>query len=622
MRVPSNDISVHVHAKKHGKAYPYDVLFEQRAFSPNARSWLWPALESLAAAGRNGPLNRQTVDNLHKGLATAESLPNWQALTSKRPGAATLDDVIAFFSELEQTLREAYPHAPRHAGRISADTRRFIRRYLRTCGADPRLERLPSLYRTQLPVKTRSRELISDILQPGKSPVGALPHASIAELKEKTTRLLEDDLARIRNACSQELARYQSAVSAIKTLRSVPFDEAKLSWLRSELEGPYTKRRELLEGPHSSEAIALMLQVAARLAPPLKPVDSNTRHAGSWAAVAKLKPIVDFGQNILQIANLEIAPPVITLTAAAVLLMSRTGWNFDSILALSASDIHSEPLACSLQSTKGKTGDATPIVILGRNDEDILRAVDFLLERLKLMQERGWVGEADTRLWLSSRTILSGKPDQVANWRSGLDSLIARYGLPRFSFEQIRNQAISITVLGTGDLADGQLAAGHAQLTTTHRYVQGILLQRRNSAILLEFERRFDATVRYMIDPSSVPSEQKLVAYPIGDGASCRKPDQPPDTTWLRHGLCAGRNCHDGGGCTNRLLLIDEARIKEVLHTRRFYLSQWRRMHAENPAAFEAHHLNAMLFNFALYGYMQRGPYRHLLTDYEHQEHR
>lgn len=619
MKVKFERIGVQTRRKHYGKVYPAELSFEPHEFSANSCSWLWPALLALRRKSQLRPLVSDTVRHLQIGLASVEVLQSWGSLCAKPPRMATLDDVLRLFSELEDTLATTYRHAPRQAGRVSAVTRRFVRDYLRAAGADGRLQRLSSVYRTQLPIKSSSRALISDAPGRGKAPLGAIPHSSIGDLKSKSSQLLEEDLERIKAACRAEIARYHAAVRTLHKLRSVTDPKVEIEWLRAQLRGAYLRRRELITGPHSEVAIAMMLQLAARLAPPLDAAQGT--YAGSWTAVTKLKPMIDgFGQNILQIANVEVAPPVTVLTAAAILLMAHTQWNFSSVLELTADDIDARALPYRLQSIKTKTGDATPPALITAADHDALLAVRLLQERLTLLKQRGWVPETEVRLWLSSTRILSGNPDNVAHWQSGLKKIIERYKLPHFSYEQIRNQTVSMVVFNSGSLEDGQLAAGHASLSTTHRYVHGVLMQRRNSAILLEFEKRFDATVRFMIDPETVPADQRLVAYPVGDGSSCGDPQHPPDDKWLASGVCNAKHCHSGKGCEHRLLHIDEPRLEELVHTRRFYRSHWRRLHAQNAAEFETYHLNAMLFNLALYGYIERGPYRHLLVKYEKQQ--
>jgi hypothetical protein len=133
-----------------------------------------------------------------------------------------------------------------------------------------------------------------------------------------------------------------------------------------------------------------------------------------------------------------------------------------------------------------------------------------------------------------------------------------------------------------------------------------------NSAINLEFERRLDASIRYLVKEKDV-KPRALHAVPIGDGASCSNSSDPPDEAWASFGVCNAKNCHSGNGCVNRVLEVNTARIEEVMKTKAFYERNWRRLINENHAAFQKYHLPAMIFNVAFYGALKRGPYRHLV---------
>jgi len=65
------------------------------------------------------------------------------------------------------------------------------------------------------------------------------------------------------------------------------------------------------------------------------------------------------------------------------------------------------------------------------------------------------------------------------------------------------------------------------------------------------------------------------------------------------------------------VLEITADRIEEVARTKTYYEQNWNRLANENEVAFEQVHLPRMEFVFGLYGIIKRGPYRHLLNQYE-----
>lgn len=78
-------------------------------------------------------------------------------------------------------------------------------------------------------------------------------------------------------------------------------------------------------------------------------------------------------------------------------------------------------------------------------------------------------------------------------------------------------------------------------------------------------------------------------------------------------GICAGEMCHQGEGCPHRRVVIDRARLEEVIRTKNYYVSNWKRLADENSVRFERVHVPQMLFSLALYGLVRKGPYRHLV---------
>jgi hypothetical protein len=294
-------------------------------------------------------------------------------------------------------------------------------------------------------------------------------------------------------------------------------------------------------------------------------------------------------------------------------IQMHTSWNFSSVLFLRREDIDMRDFPARLQSIKSRTRDQTPAVIVERRDEAVVLAIGILSRRLSLLIEQCGDRWSSTSPWLSARSLLCGKNAPIAAWQIVFAKFQARHGLPAFSPEQLRVQCLAAVSLNPGGLQSAMLLAGHSSQATTYRYVDKLLLQRYNAANSLEFERRLDATVRYMIDPKDEADAQPLIAYPIGDGTSCQDPFAPPSTDWLEGGICDATRCHLAQGCSNRRLIITRDRIEEVVRTKHYYESSWMRLIGENEVGFERVHLPSMLFNFALHGVLARGPYRHLV---------
>jgi hypothetical protein len=198
----------------------------------------------------------------------------------------------------------------------------------------------------------------------------------------------------------------------------------------------------------------------------------------------------------------------------------------------------------------------------------------------------------------------------VSNLSKGLSALREKYDLPKFTFEQIRVQKLTVVSLEKGPVAAAEIA-GHSFFGSIGGYIDHLLTRRVNSSINLEFQRRWEAEVLSHIRREHI----KDPLVPIGDGSSCVAPNSPPEPTWLHAGVCDGARCHSGGsGCPNRVLVVDADRVIEVRLTKEYYERNWQRLYASNPEAFSAVHLPRMEFNLYLHEHLKTGPYRHLLN--------
>ncbi|MFN4350940.1 MAG: hypothetical protein ACK4F6_09035 [Hylemonella sp.] len=611
-----NRIFVRTKKKTYQRQYDGEVAFDLGAFAGISPEWVEVPLIELALRSQLRREHHQRVVNLKVGLSVTSELPAWQALTKEPPSAAKLEQLVKYFTELEQHLTSRRGTPLLQDGRISAITRAFVHQTLKKKSFDDRMARIRVSFVTTLPTKSKGRLLISDHPIAGRGPLSAIPHESLQDLHQKVTQTLESDMDRVRQACIYELDEYERVKAMVQKASALTVPLARESEIRVALAGSYMCRRQLLQGPDTAAVLAVALRAEAHFSSPLAKVDDKMGcTAGSWDLVRMLDPPEGYGQNIQQLANVEVAPPVRLLFACALLLQIHTGWNFSSIVDLELQGMVDVDADTWLQSIKAKTHDQTPPVVVSKNDEAVARVILLLRNRLAMLKERGWVEADESRLWLTFRSIHRHVPQNVINWSSARHAFLARHKLPYFSGDQVRVQKLAQIATGPGGVNAAQLAAGHLAIQTTMAYVQKMLLERRNASILLEFERRFDATVRFLIDKDSVDAEQRIIAYPIGDGTSCVDPFHPPDDDWMKGGVCTATECHSGDGCPNRQIKIDEKRLEELCVTHKFYRENWNRMCNENEAEFNRFHLSPMLFNFALYHYIGNGPYRHLLSN-------
>ena len=521
MKSPAR-IGVLTKAKRFQRQYDQEIEFDLGEFADISPEWVKNPLTELAQMSQLRREHRQSIVDLREGLIASTTLAGWREMTREPPSSATLEQITKYFTELEQHLAKRRGSHSCQAGRVSARTRAFIYEIVKRRSMDERVPRLRVAFVTILSTKGKGRRLLSDDPHTGREPLSAIPHESLDGLHAKFTATLESDMERLRQACIRELYEYDKTKAVVQKARSLFVSVEQESEIRTAYSDGYAKRRKLLERIGREVVLAIALRAEARLIEPLPAIlDKEGSTAGSWELVRLLEPGEGYGQNISQLANVEVAPPARVLLACALLLSIHTGWNFSSVVDLDRAGINEADGDYWLQSIKTRTHDETPVVLVKQSEPGVARAISLLCDRLALLKQRGWVNHDERRLWLTFRTIYAGAPQNLINWGTARHAFIKRHGLTNFSPDQIRVQKLAQIATGPGGIGLAQIAAGHKAISTTMEYVQKLLVERRNSSILLEFERRFDATVRYLIDEKSVDAKQRLIAYPIGDGSSC-----------------------------------------------------------------------------------------------------
>jgi len=153
-----------------------------------------------------------------------------------------------------------------------------------------------------------------------------------------------------------------------------------------------------------------------------------------------------------------------------------------------------------MTSLKTRTNSPTPTVFVERSDEEVMLALAFLTRRLDALKKMGWVAQDEKRLWLNASQNKNWPVRPFVGWGSDLKAFIREVGLPDFSLEQLRTTSLSAESLSAGGAEAARRKAGHRSLGPTSIYIDQILLQRFNSSVNFEFQRRIE---REIVDGSS-----------------------------------------------------------------------------------------------------------------------
>lgn len=485
----------------------------------------------------------------------------------------------------------------------------------------PRIERINSYFRSSIARSVqRPRQLISDEITGGQPPISALSHSSVKDLREKVRERLELDFRLISTACAAELSEFERLSSYCSNLLQQEVDDVVRGWVERSARG---QQLTAVERRHFQLATTRDLEIAY-----VKVLHSamaaGARTTDKWI-VRRSVLLVDritrgarltvLSGGVPQLVRASAVGTFGTVTAAFLIIKMRAGWNVGAVLELTENDVERVRDGFRVQGFKSKTDDFTPEWIARDGDEIASRAIEFLLGRLEKMREFGWVQGLGHSLWLSPPAWPGDRVQMYRGWSFALRSFCDRHGLRRFSAEQVRNQALAIESLKVGGVEASRRVAGHARLKTTAQYVDQLILQRLNSAVNLEFQRKLESSVEFRIDSSEHRPEERNddLLYSVGDGSSCGNPHSPPRADMVLNGVCRGHECHTEAGCPNRKVVVNSDRVEELVRTIAFYERHWKRLLDENEDLFRVSHFPRFMFVMALEGIVRRSPYRSFL---------
>lgn len=601
--------------KHYGREGIVTVVISHTDWNPTVSEWLWPAIEQFARLTSLSPPSITVWDTLRHAIPGLADVFSWQGFTEIPVSDLELEDVRDLFMDIDDTYHWIWG-ADRGALR-SAAIRKFISRYLDDLRPDGQLHRAKFAFQPKGRANTQPRALISDLVvhRTGgvkEPPLGASSHSTVAELKRQARERLQADLDLITAACLQELSEYDKACAAIDRIRLRPIDIDSERRALEKVRGTHhnmAKRVAQLTQCERDALIAYYVRadynVGASFSPPPDYQGSDD------LAVALCATMGIRRERFLKCVRYRYYPRQTVYVAAILILQCATAWNVSSVMEMTTLSVRTGDGGrfYSLQSVKTRARDDTPLVVIEGDDSPAVIAIRFALGRLQSLKDRGWATADEVGLWLGPRSNYeSGRGKIISNLNSGLRALQEKYKLPRFSFEQIRPQKLTAVSLEKGPIFAAELA-GHSGLGSIGGYIDHLINRRINSAVNLEFQKRWETEIS-MRESGDSPH---LALMPVGDGASCTDSANPPDESWLNAGVCDGRYCHAAGGCPNRVVKVDAARIVEVELTRDYYLKNWQRLYANNPEAFAVIHLPKIEFNAGLFQYIKSGPYRHLL---------
>ena len=447
--------------------------------------------------------------------------------------------------------------------------------------------------------------------------LGHISHTDLSDLRRQAEKSLKQRKRDIEEAAANEIRNYEASfVFQAELLDNQPPSQLASTinnWITPVLSKDGKDRRPLPPcTPHQFAAVMLQRLSEA-------PLDFCL---SGWPLGLRLpKDKLDWSQlpqAMLYRHQFSIWPwfliqqrlPNSVLTAIFILLLSHTGWNQSSVGSLTIDAITVLPEGgYRLQGYKGKTDDGTPASEVPRHLSNHCKAIDLLLWNYRQLIQLRLIDPREKRLWFGwQRDGFKTTIDVISRIR--ISSLCTRNGIDHVLPSELRPLKAALTYLPQRDLEAVRVLLGHSDLATSDSYLESTLFFRLNEAMMLEFQRRIEATLTYaiggekfLIQRGLAPRhvDQKLMLVPTGDGGACANLFDGPTLLAPRaEEPCASLACHYGSGCKHYRLVVDETTLEMALRSRVYYRARWQTLYEINPATFTEMHLPKILYTFVL----------------------
>ncbi|SDZ25521.1 hypothetical protein [Pseudomonas sp. NFIX28] len=610
------NISVRTFWRVHGRKYLREFHIDLFELGIVSKSWVTAGLRLISQSSLGEPTPRDylwCIVECIKLLAADSNASGLINLGSEEISSPELRDL---FTILDDALLKSPNNTAEVKKKFSYSFRSFPFRY--GLVDQKHINRDSVRYKSKIgKLKSLPRELLNDTPKNNMThfePMGAISHENYQDLVEKTLKKLNGDLQTIIDACLADIRAADELRQKIRDAESSPTPEAYIKIIErfvvKHCTTSYDHRfYDSIPFKHKLPSYLIALN------------NKKLFNAGtSWRSYKLSKLLNDTLVSIppgfppLQIMALSQRACTIEIQAIFILLLCRTGWNKSSLYNMELGMITKDEIDghYELQGYKSKTDDLTPPVFIDSRELYYHDAVTMLLWNHSQLIKLGHIIPTEQRLWFTWTGGSTPYTEQTVVIQMATACFASRHNIFNFSYEQIRTQVGNIASCSLKSINEAQIIYGHKNIATTGHYLDQLLNHKLLSSMNLEFQRRLEKKILFNMNQSL---SKNLI--PIGDGALCSNPIDHPFKEIQGEGDCRAEYCHSGDGCINRVILINEERIAELIRTRNFFHSNWKDLHAENQENFKARIAPRIIFNSALYEFIKASAYGHILKKIE-----
>lgn len=294
-----------------------------------------------------------------------------------------------------------------------------------------------------------------------------------------------------------------------------------------------------------------------------------------------------------------------------VSILVKTGWNQGSLACMPHTGIKSNGIGgWILQGFKVKTDDDTPFYEVESRDRSLVEGIRLLLWNRTQLINLGVIAEDNLNLWngwkYTNSEVTTIHLDVAKN------RFIRDHGLANFVLNDLRNLTAADLFLTTQNLEDVRLLLGHMDLEQTSEYLDVVLIDSIDKALILEFSKRLEATAIFQfLGPEEFKKREldikhidSRLIFTTSIGTQCSDPSRYPHFKGLSP--CDGEHCLCNSGCANHQLVITLDGIIISLRTIKWYKYRWENIYNRNKERFITIDLPRILFITALLSHVSK----------------
>ena len=288
--------------------------------------------------------------------------------------------------------------------------------------------------------------------------------------------------------------------------------------------------------------------------------------------------------------------PPFVLYAGQRLLQLWYGYNADPVRQMKASEVRftDSNRTIRLLPVKEKTGKENHWGKIDvRKEPEKARLIGELLSHHRAVNEYLGIDQPYLFAAFSIQDKTFRRRQQVAQH----NSFVRRHGFPKFSYDQLRDQALCTHYAKTGNIFEAMEMAQHANIATLIRYLDQRIVRIASQANINEFQQQLEGAILWAVRPAMEVIERgidinkvnKRLFFPVSDYSY---EEQTPEVDlWLATAKA---------GAPSKIVLTEE-RIVWCITQVNYYRDRWEELYAANPERFREIHLQRVIFSFALY---------------------